>query len=58
MARKLTRDELVSEIVHRLALRGIMGRCSTEIVELVAEMLELSGERVPDCYEQRTSARD
>lgn len=55
--RKLTRTELVSEISYRLAIRGIYGKCSTQIVELVAEMIELARERVPDCYEQATPAR-
>lgn len=55
--RTLTRNELVAEVMYRLGIRGIFGRCSTEIVELVAEMIDLSRERVPECYEQRTPCR-
>lgn len=54
--RTLTRDEIVSETLHRLTLRR--GRNTTrldrELVELVAEIVELSRERVPDCYTQAT----
>lgn len=52
--RTLTRRELTEEMRHRLALRGVQGRISTEIVRLVAEMIELAREPVPDCYEQAT----
>ncbi len=50
--RKLTRDELVAEMMVRLQLRKLGGRLSGDIVRLVAEMIELSSEQVPNCYEQ------
>jgi hypothetical protein len=53
--RTLTREELVSETLHRLYLRKVpIGRVHSEIVELVAEMIELATEHVPECYTQDT----
>lgn len=58
--RNLTTDELRRETLHRLALRRRRQptRLDHDLVDLIADMIELSRERVPDCYEQATGARD
>lgn len=52
MGRKLKKDELVREMEYRLAIRGIKGRLPSELVHLVAEMIDLSQQEVPACYDQ------
>lgn len=52
--RLLTKAELRSEALTRLTLRGIHGAFSDQIVALIAEMIDLSRENVPDCYVQTT----
>lgn len=56
--RTLTADELTTEMLYRLAIRGVpAGKLHTEIVALVAEMIAIHDEKVPNCYEQETPAR-
>lgn len=54
--RTLTTEELISETLTRIALNS--GRQTTKLdrdfVTLVAEMIAISREKVPDCYEQAT----
>jgi hypothetical protein len=54
--RTLTRDELVSETLTRIMLNR--GRAASNIdrqlVTLIADMITLAAERVPECYTQAT----
>ena len=48
--RTLTSDELISETLHRLRLRGVV--CNLGLVELVAEMIEIARHPVVEGYSQ------
>lgn len=54
--RLLTTDELKSETLHRIMLRinRRPSRGERDLVDLIAEMIELSREQVPECYVQTT----
>lgn len=54
--RTLTRDELVAETLHRITLNRPAGpsKLDRDLVGLIADMIELARERVPDCYTQAT----
>lgn len=56
--RHLTTDELVSEMSHRctLRLKRHVHRTELDLIQLVAEMLELAREQVPECYVQTTES--
>lgn len=54
--RHLSRTELVSEMQTRLTIRKIVPTgLHLQIVELIAEMIELAREPVPECYRQATA---
>lgn len=58
--RRLTTNELQSETLHRVALR--LGRAPSaldrDLIALIAEMIALASEPVPDCYTQATGDGD